>query len=99
MTELTKIETQYELAADFDAETFFKNYFGVFIGEETPAQRIVLRAYNNMPNLLCTLPLHHTQKEICKTKRHSDFEYHLAPTFDFQQAILKEGNELEVIEP
>lgn len=99
MTELTKIETQYELAPDFDAETFFKNYFGVFIGEGAPAQRIVLRAYNNMPNLLRTLPLHHTQKEINKTKKYSDFEYHLAPTFDFQQAILKEGNELEVIEP
>ena len=99
MTELSETEAQYKLAADFDAETFFKNYFGVFIGEEIPAQHIVLRAYNNMPNLLRTLPLHHTQKEIGKTEKHTDFEYHLAPTFDFQQAILKEGNELEVIEP
>ena len=99
MTELTETETQYKLAADFDAETYFKNYFGVFIGKETSVQRIVLRAYKNMPNLLRTLPLHHTQKEINKTKTYSDFEYYLAPTFDFQQAILKEGNELEVIEP
>ena len=99
MTELTETEAQYELAADFDAETFFKNYFGVFIGKETPAQRIVLRAYNSMPNLLRTLPLHHTQKEIGNSHSHSDFEYHLVPTFDFQQAILKEGHELEVIEP
>ena len=52
-----------------------------------------------MPNLLRTLPLHHSQKEICKTDTYTDFEYHLAPTFDFRQAILKEGNELEVIEP
>lgn len=99
MTELTETDTQYDLAADFDAETYFKNFFGVFIGEGAPAQRIVLRAYNNMPNLLRTLPLHHTQKEISDTESHSDFEYYLAPTFDFQQAILKEGNELEVIEP
>ena len=99
MTELTETDTQYDLAADFDAETYFKNFFGVFIGEGAPAQRIALRAYNNMPNLLRTLPLHHTQKEISDTESHSDFEYYLAPTFDFQQAILKEGNELEVIEP
>ena len=99
MTKLIETDTQYELAVDFDAETFFKNYFGVFIGKEAPAQRIILRAYNNMPNLLRTLPLHHTQKEISNTEKHSDFEYHLIPTFDFQQAILKEGNELEVIEP
>ena len=99
MTELTETAVQYELAADFDAETYFKNYFGVFVGEEAPAQHIVLRAYGNMPNLLRTLPLHHSQKEICKTDTYTDFEYYLAPTFDFQQAILKEGNELEALEP
>ena len=99
MTELTETDAPYELAADFDAETFFKNYFGVFIGEETTVQRIVLRAYCNMPNLLRTLPLHHSQKEIGKSETYTDFEYYLAPTFDFRQAILKEGNELEVIEP
>ena len=99
MTELTETAVPFELAADFDAEIFFKNYFGVFIGEEIPAQRIVLRAYCNMPNLLRTLPLHHSQKEICKTDTYADFEYYLAPTFDFRQAILKEGHELEVIEP
>jgi predicted DNA-binding transcriptional regulator YafY len=99
MTKTTETDAQYELAADFDAEAFFKNYFGVFIGEEIPAQRIVLRAYYNMSNLLHTLPLHHSQKEISKTDTYTDFEYHLAPTFDFRQAILKEGNELEVVEP
>lgn len=99
MTELTETNAPYELAVDFDAETFFKNYFGVFIGEETTVQRIVLRAYCKMPNLLHTLPLHHSQKEISKTDTYTDFEYHLVPTFDFRQAILKEGNELEVVEP
>ena len=99
MTELSETESNYVLDPNFDAETFFKNYFGVFIGEETPVQRIVLRAYCNMPNLLRTLPLHHSQKEICKTDTYADFEYYLAPTLDFRQAILKEGHELEVIEP
>lgn len=99
MTELTETNAPYELAVDFDAETFFKDYFGVFIGEETTVQRIVLRAYCKMPNLLRTLPLHHSQKEVYKTDTYTDFEYHLVPTFDFRQAILKEGNELEVVEP
>ena len=99
MTEITETDAKYELEADFDAETFFKDYFGVFVGEKKPTQRVVLRAYYNMPNLLRTLPLHHSQKELCKTETYTDFEYHLAPTLDFQQAILKEGHELEVIEP
>lgn len=44
-------------------------------------------------------PKHHTQKEIATEKGYSDFEYYLAPTFVFKQEILKEGHELEVIEP
>ena len=99
MTELSETKSNYVLDDSFDAKTFFNNYFGVFIGDDVPTQRIVLRAYYNMPNLLRTLPLHHTQKELCRTDSYADFEYYLAPTFDFQQAILKEGHELEVIEP
>ena len=99
MTEIKETDAKYELDADFDAETFFKDYFGVFVGKKMPKQRIVLRAYFKMPNLLRTLPLHHSQKELCKTDNYSDFEYYLVPTLDFQQAILKEGHELEVIEP
>jgi hypothetical protein len=65
-----------------------------------PAQRIVLRAYYNMPNLLRPFPCIARQKEICRTDASfTDFEYFLVPTMDFRQAILKEGNELEVIEP
>lgn len=49
--------------------------------------------------LLRTLPKHHSQKEIKTTKQYSDFEYFMAPTFDFRQEILREGSELEVLEP
>lgn len=99
MTELTETDEQFKLNPSFDAETFFKNYFGVFIGEQEPPQRIILRAYGIMVNYLHTLPLHPSQKEINTTKAYSDFEYFLVPTFDFRQAILKEGHELEAIEP
>jgi predicted DNA-binding transcriptional regulator YafY len=49
--------------------------------------------------LIRSLPKHHSQKEIATTKTYSDFEYYLAPSFDFRQEILREGHELEVIEP
>ena len=83
----------------FHAEAFFKKYFGVFITEDQPVERIVLRAYPPMTNYLRTLPLHHSQKEITITDNYSDFEFLIVPSFDFRQAILKEGSELEVIEP
>ena len=99
MTELSGTSTTFSLDPSFDAESFFKKYFGVFINEDIPSERIVLRAYPPMSNYLRTLPLHHSQKEIATTSDYSDFEYFVAPTFDLRQAILKEGSELEVLEP
>ena len=99
ITELEETEQTFELNPTFDAENFFKNYFGVFIGDDVKPTRIVLRAYGKMIPLIRTLPKHISQKEISTTDSYSDFEYYLAPTFDFQQEILKEGPELEVIEP
>ena len=99
MTELKETESTYILDPDFDAETFFNNYFGVFIGEELKPARIVLRAYGKMIPLLRTLPKHHSQKEINTQANYSDFEYYIVPTFDFRQEILKEGADLEVLEP
>lgn len=97
--ELTETNEHFELDPSFDAEVFFKNYFGVFIGEDEKPTRIVLRAYGKMIPLIRSLPKHSSQKEISTEETYSDFEYYLAPTFDFRQEILKEGHELEVLEP
>ena len=99
ITHLEETSKTFELDPDFNASEFFKNYFGVFIGEEREPVRIVLRAYGKMIPLLRTLPKHHSQKEISTEKDYSDFEYLMAPTFDFKQEILKEGPDLEVLEP
>lgn len=99
MTQLTETETTFSMDPNFDAESYFKGFFGVFINEDKPTTRIVLRAYPPMSNYLRTLPLHHSQKEIVTTNEYSDFEYHVVPSFDFRQAILKEGSELEVLAP
>lgn len=99
MTELTETDQRFKMDAKFDAETYFSEYFGVIPDQTVKAERIVLRAYSPMDNYLRTLPLHHSQKEIDTEKQNALFEYRIAPTHDFIQAILKEGHELEVIEP
>jgi len=99
ITELNETGTTFDMDDSFDAKQFFKDNFGVFIGDNERPQRIVLRAFNKMIPLLRTLPLHHSQQEIATTASYSDFEYYLTPSFDFRQAVLKEGNELVVIEP
>ena len=97
ITELSETEQEFTLDPDFDAETFFKKYFGVILGQNVKVERIVLRSYS--PNYLRTLPLHHSQREIDTEKEFALFEYYVAPTRDFIQAILHEGHELEVVAP
>ena len=99
ITELTETDHSFKMDPGFDAEHYFHDYFGVIPDQTVKAERIVLRAYSPMDNYLRTLPLHHSQKEIATEKQSAHFEYHVAPTHDFIQAILKEGHELEVIEP
>ena len=99
ITSLEETHLSFTLDPDFHAEEFFKHYFGAFISNNDQPERIVLRAYGKMIPLLRTLPKHHSQKEIKTTKDHSDFEYFMIPTFDFRQEILREGSELEVLEP
>lgn len=99
MTELTETGHCFKMDPTFDAETFFHDYFGVIPDQTVKAECIVLRAYSPMDDYLRTLPLHHSQKEIATENQSALFEYHVAPTHDFIQAILKEGHELEVIEP
>jgi predicted DNA-binding transcriptional regulator YafY len=50
-------------------------------------------------NYLRSLPLHHSQQEIESTTEYSIFQLTLRPTYDFQQEILKNGDEIEVLEP
>lgn len=99
ITDLEITKQTFQMDPNFNANSFFKNYFGVFIGKEHP-ERVVLRAYGNMAKFLRTLPKHPSQKEVATTDTYADFEYFLVPScLDFRQAILKEGSELEVIEP
>lgn len=99
ITELVETDNEFILDPDFDAEIFFKDYFGVTPDQNVKVERIVLRAYSTTDNYLRTLPLHHSQQEISTKNGATLFEYRLAPTRDFIQAILKEGQELEVVEP
>ena len=39
------------------------------------------------------------QKEIERNEKYSIFTYYLHPTFDFQQELLWNGEDMEVLEP
>lgn len=99
ITSLEETGDSFEFPKDFDAETFFKDCYGVLCGTKDEAQKIVLRAYPPYVNYLRTLPLHSSQKELNNTDDYADFELYLRPTFDFRQELLSQGDEIEILKP
>ena len=98
-TKVSETDVSFSYPDNFDASVFFDNNFGVYVGGEERAQRIVIRAYHSLVNFLRTLPLHHSQQEIDTQEAWSDFSFFLRPTYDFRQELLSQAEQLEVLEP
>jgi len=89
----------FAVDADFDAETFFSECFGVVVGDGSKPIRIVLRAYGHEPNYMRDLPIHPSQRELRSEDDHTDFELTLRPTPDFKAHLLSRGEWIQVLEP
>lgn len=83
----------------FDAESFFRNSFGVLVNPEIQPQRVVLRAYDYQRYYLKDLPLHHSQKQCGEGENWMDFEYTMCCTSDLAAQILRYGSYVKVLEP
>ena len=95
---LEMTDERFEKLADFSAEAYFSEYFGV-LTDDTPMAHIVLRASGATPDYLRTLPLHHSQRELGRTDAYTDFALDLRPTADFIGELLRHKNGIEVLEP
>lgn len=63
--DMEEVDETYSIPADFDAEQYFSNYFGVIVGEDP--EDVYLRVDPGQAKYFRTLPLHHSQKEIENT--------------------------------
>ena len=97
--EMALTDVKFEVRDDFDAQEYFSECFGGVVGDGTPAERIILRAYGKQRYYLYDLPLHHSQKQIGQGENYYDFEFYVRPTYDFCGHILSLGNQLKVIYP
>jgi hypothetical protein len=98
ITMIEQTDETFEIPADFSAQTYFSEYFGV-LTTDIPMTHVVLRAHKWMPNYLRTLPLHHSQRELESTPEYTDFSYDIRPTSDFLGELLRHSNGIEVLEP
>ena len=97
--QVSTTNSTYEIPEGFDVKKYFADCIGMTKGEAGEVQDIVVRVARKGVSYLRTLPLHKSQKEINTTADYSDFQFHLAPNFEFMQEILGRGDEAEVLSP
>ena len=83
---------------DFSPAAYFAEYFGTMT-DGTPMEHVVLRAHGKMANLLSTLPLHASQREVGSGEGYTDFALDIRPTIDFISELLSKIDGLDVLEP
>lgn len=89
----------FVMDAQFDAESFFRDSFGVLVNADDQPQRIVLRAYDYQRYYLKDLPIHHSQRVCGEGENWTDFEYRMRPSSDLVAQIMRYGVYAKVMEP
>ena len=82
----------------FDVEELFEPYYGVSL-VDGEVEKVRIKVYDNQAKYFRSLKLHESQEEIKTTPEYSIFEYHIKPTFEFEQELLSHGESVEVLEP
>ena len=98
MQSVTLTEQHFDRPKDFSPEAYFAEYFGVMT-DGTPLEHVVLRAHGKMANLLRTLPLHTSQRELERGEGYTDFALDIRPSIDFISELLSKIDALDVLEP
>ena len=96
---LHKKDETFEMPKGWDAETYFESCFGIIADQRVEPQSVKLKVSASQANYIRDLKIHESQQEIERTEGYSIFSYYLRPGFDFQQEILWNGEDMEVLEP
>lgn len=96
---LTLLDTTFKYPSRFTPSDYFDHFYGITAWDNANPEKIVVRAYAELPCYLRSLPLHHTQREINCTEDYTDFSMTLVPTFDFEQELLLHRDQIEVLQP
>lgn len=77
---LSMMRQRFKLLKDFNAETFFKPFFGVYCHMGDKPKKILIHASEDDAHYIRTLPIHHSQKEV----KRNEFTLKLVPARDFE---------------
>ena len=97
--DVKQLDKTFSFNDDFDIDEYFKGCCGIMPAEEEPI-RVVIKAVEDCPYFLRTLPLHESQVELPSDDTEvAYFEYHVCPNFEFYQTLFSQIDLIEVIEP
>ena len=97
--DLSVTEETFKIPKDWDAQEYFNGCFGIIADQCLEPQTVKLKVSAGQANYIRDLKMHESQEEIERNDEYSIFKYYLRPTFDFQQELLWNGEDLEVLEP
>ena len=95
--QLTVKQVAFEMPTDWNSKEFFEGCFGVCRSLDVEVVKLKVSALQ--ANYIRDLKLHDTQEEIERNSNYSIFTYCIRPEFDFQQELLRHGEDVEVLEP
>lgn len=98
--DLKIFSTSFELPEDFDARKYFANVVGIFVNNDLPVTKVMIRAYGTQAEYLRSTPLHKSQAEgRSKYREFAEFTYRLCITPELVSQLLAMGDKVEVLEP
>lgn len=91
----------FDYPKDFDPQEYFDGCFGIIADKKCKVEDVVLKVSAGQANYLRDLPLMQgdDQIEVERNDEYSIFKLRVRPSFDFQQELLWNREELEVLEP
>ena len=95
--QLTVKHETFEMPADWNAQEYFEGCFGVC--RSVDIEIVKLKVSASQANYIRDLKLHDSQEEVEHNDKYSIFTYRLRPEYDFQQELLRHGEDVEVLEP
>lgn len=91
----------FEYPDDFDPHDYFDGCFGIIADKRCKIENVVLKVSAGQANYLRDLPMMQgdEQREVERNNEYSIFKLRVRPSYDFQQELLWNREELEVLEP
>ncbi|TXB66161.1 WYL domain-containing protein [Vicingus serpentipes] len=95
---ITQTEEKFKIDDYFNPDSFFKNCYGITAFEKDPVE-IQLSLTPNQARYIISMPMHHSQKIINKTKGEVVISIYVRLTWELIMDILAMGNNVKVISP